>query len=86
MALPNDSQHTLQGQEDDIAHEAIQARYDNPSTVRFRRVASKTVVSFGPDDPSNPVNWSEVPASNPAVSSWSNKYMICEAKTNGNML
>ncbi|KAL2220918.1 major facilitator superfamily domain-containing protein [Thermoascus aurantiacus ATCC 26904] len=59
MALPNDSQHTLQGQEDDIAHEAIQARYDNPSTVRFRRVASKTVVSFGPDDPSNPVNWSE---------------------------
>ncbi|KAL2001327.1 hypothetical protein VTN02DRAFT_1907 [Thermoascus thermophilus] len=49
------SQHDLQGQGDGI----IQERYDNPSAVRFRRVASKTVVSFGPDDPSNPVNWSE---------------------------
>lgn len=71
MASPNDSQHTLQGQEDDIIHEPIQERYDNPSAVRFRRVASKTVVSFGPDDPSNPVNWSEVAASNPTMTSWS---------------
>lgn len=35
-------------------------RYGNPSSNRFRRVASKTVVSFGPDDPENPFNWKKV--------------------------
>ncbi|KAL1979287.1 hypothetical protein VTN96DRAFT_6307 [Rasamsonia emersonii] len=51
--------HDAADQHDDApAHEPIQQRYDNPSSYRFRRVASKTVVSFGPDDPENPVNWS----------------------------
>jgi hypothetical protein len=27
---------------------------------RLRQVASKTVVSFGPDDPEYPINWSPV--------------------------
>lgn len=58
------SQNTLHDpadhQDDAPAHEPIQNRYDNPLSCRFRRVASKTVVSFGPDDPENPVNWSRV--------------------------
>ncbi|KAJ6096955.1 hypothetical protein N7486_007701 [Penicillium sp. IBT 16267x] len=41
----------------EVLHEPIQERYDNPSCARFRRVASKTIVSFGPNDPGNPVNW-----------------------------
>ncbi|KAJ5551924.1 Major facilitator superfamily domain general substrate transporter [Penicillium sp. DV-2018c] len=41
----------------EIHHEPIQERYENPTNSRFRRVASKTVVSFGPNDPANPVNW-----------------------------
>lgn len=63
LSSPNDSQHTLQGldiQEPIIVQEAIQERYRNPSSYRFRRVASKTVVSFGPDDAENPVNWNKV--------------------------
>ncbi|KAH8698912.1 putative polyamine transporter [Talaromyces proteolyticus] len=40
-----------------MIHEAVQERYHNPSSYQFRRIASKTVVSFGPDDPENPVNW-----------------------------
>ncbi|KAJ6010360.1 hypothetical protein N7451_001772 [Penicillium sp. IBT 35674x] len=40
-----------------VLREPIQERYDNPSYARFRRVASKTIVSFGPNDPGNPVNW-----------------------------
>lgn len=39
---------------------AVQQRYANPSSYRFRRLASKTIVSFGPDDPENPHNWSNV--------------------------
>ena len=35
-------------------------RYGNPSYNRFRRVASKTIVSFGVDDPENPFNWKKV--------------------------
>ncbi|KAJ9195978.1 hypothetical protein DTO164E3_6516 [Paecilomyces variotii] len=59
MASSNDSQHTLPGQEEDLIVEAVHERYGDPSTTRFRRVASKTLVSFGPDDPENPVNWSQ---------------------------
>ncbi|KAJ5946962.1 hypothetical protein N7454_003801 [Penicillium verhagenii] len=44
-------------QDSEVLHEPIQERYDNPSYARFRRVASKTMVSFGPNDPGNPVNW-----------------------------
>lgn len=59
----NDSEVTLQGiaeQEDDMMHEAVQERYQNPSSYRFRRIASKTLVSFGPGDPEDPVNWGKV--------------------------
>jgi hypothetical protein len=59
----NDSESTLQGiaeQEDDMMHEAVQERYQNPSSYRFRRIASKTLVSFGPGDPEDPVNWGKV--------------------------
>ncbi|KAF7712691.1 Uncharacterized protein PECH_006676 [Penicillium ucsense] len=42
---------------DDIPHEAIQQRYEQPSNSHFRRVNSKTIVSFGPDDRDNPVKW-----------------------------
>ncbi|KAJ5539015.1 hypothetical protein N7513_007347 [Penicillium frequentans] len=44
-------------QDSEVLHEPVQERYDNPSYARFRRVASKTIVSFGPNDPGNPVNW-----------------------------
>ncbi|KAJ5919436.1 hypothetical protein N7466_010379 [Penicillium verhagenii] len=44
-------------QDSEVLHEPIQERYENPSYARFRRVASKTIVSFGPNDPGNPVNW-----------------------------
>lgn len=47
-------------QDSEVDHEPIQERYDNPSYSRFRRVASKTIVSFGPNDPENPVNWKKV--------------------------
>src|SRR5260370_12610985 len=63
LSSPSDSQHTLQGieiQEPIIVQEVIRERYGNPSSYRFRRVASKTIVSFGPDDPENPVNWRKV--------------------------
>jgi len=62
----NCSEATLQGvpehedHENDTTHESIQERYQAPSSYRFRRIASKTLVSFGPDDPENPVNWSKV--------------------------
>ncbi|KAL1962404.1 hypothetical protein VTN77DRAFT_9743 [Rasamsonia byssochlamydoides] len=62
LSSRNASQNTLHDadqQDDAPTHEAIQERYDNPSSYRFRRVGSKTVVSFGPDDPENPVNWSK---------------------------
>ncbi|KAF5017377.1 hypothetical protein F66182_10697, partial [Fusarium sp. NRRL 66182] len=53
---------TLQGSTADESehHEsnAVQQRYAKPSSYRFRRLASKTIVSFGPDDPENPHNWS----------------------------
>lgn len=58
-----ESQHSSRDSEDEdseIGHEAIQERYGNPSYSRFRRVASKTVVSFGLNDPENPVNWKNV--------------------------
>ena len=41
----------------EIMHEPVYQQYDNPSSYRFRRVRSKTLVSFGPDDPENPFNW-----------------------------
>ncbi|KAL1994172.1 hypothetical protein VTN49DRAFT_2841 [Thermomyces lanuginosus] len=41
----------------EIMHEPVHQQYDNPSSYRFRRVRSKTLVSFGPDDPENPFNW-----------------------------
>ncbi|KAJ5232129.1 hypothetical protein N7468_005085 [Penicillium chermesinum] len=44
-------------QDSEVGHEPIQERYDNPTQGRFRRVASKTVVAFGPNDPAHPVNW-----------------------------
>ncbi|KAJ5994902.1 hypothetical protein N7481_001879 [Penicillium waksmanii] len=53
----HDSHRDSSDQESEVAHEPIQERYDNPSYSRFRRVASKTVVSFGANDPENPVNW-----------------------------
>ncbi|KAJ5625122.1 hypothetical protein N7510_001431 [Penicillium lagena] len=52
-----DSHESRESQESEIAHEPIQQRYEKPSYSRFRRVASKTIVSFGPHDPGNPVNW-----------------------------
>lgn len=57
------SQRSSRDSEDhdsEIGHEPIQERYGNPSNSRFRRVASKTVVSFGLNDPENPVNWRNV--------------------------
>ncbi|KAJ5577413.1 uncharacterized protein N7459_006377 [Penicillium hispanicum] len=48
-----DSDH----QDSEMAHEPIQERYGAPSHARFRRVASKTIVSFGINDPENPLNW-----------------------------
>lgn len=56
---------TLQGSTTDESehyeeNNAVQQRYVNPSSYRFRRLASKTIVSFGPDDPENPHNWSTV--------------------------
>ena len=56
---------TLQGSVDENEHSedennAVRQRYANPSSYRFRQLASKTVVSFGPDDPENPHNWSNV--------------------------
>lgn len=52
--------HESEGQDSDLNHEPIQERYGNPSNSRFRRIASKTVVTFGPNDPQNPVNWRNV--------------------------
>ncbi|KAJ5407443.1 hypothetical protein N7465_008727 [Penicillium sp. CMV-2018d] len=49
--------HDSEDQDSEVDHEPIQERYGNPSYSRFRRVASKTIVSFGPNDPENPVNW-----------------------------
>ncbi|KAJ6156121.1 hypothetical protein N7497_005006 [Penicillium chrysogenum] len=53
------SQHSYDSEDQgsEVDHEPIQERYGNPSYSRFRRVASKTIVSFGPNDPENPVNW-----------------------------
>lgn len=52
--------HDSEDQDSEVDHEPIQERYGNPSYSRFRRVASKTIVSFGPNDPENPVNWRTV--------------------------
>lgn len=38
----------------------IMPEYEDGSYFRFRRVASKTIVSFHSKDPENPVNWSKV--------------------------
>lgn len=57
LSSHNGSDTTLQG--DDATHEEVQQRYNNPSSYRFRRLASKTIVSFGPDDQENPHNWSK---------------------------
>lgn len=57
----HESQHDSSSDQDsEVAHEPIQERYGNPSNTRFRRVASKTIVSFGHNDPENPVNWRKV--------------------------
>lgn len=58
----HESQHdsSSSDQDSEVAHEPIQERYGNPSNTRFRRVASKTIVSFGHNDPENPVNWRKV--------------------------
>ncbi|KAJ5263922.1 hypothetical protein N7478_011527 [Penicillium angulare] len=53
---PNESRRDSD-EDSEVLHEPIQERYENPSYSRFRRVASKTIVSFGPNDPDNPVNW-----------------------------
>ncbi|CAI7599439.1 unnamed protein product [Penicillium glandicola] len=59
VASSHQSQHShdSEDQDSEVDHEPIQERYGNPSYSRFRRVASKTIVSFGPNDPDNPVNW-----------------------------
>ncbi|CAG7977620.1 unnamed protein product [Penicillium nalgiovense] len=59
VASSHESQHSHDSeyQDSEVDHEPIQERYGNPSYSRFRRVASKTIVSFGPNDPENPVNW-----------------------------
>ncbi|KAJ5555449.1 Major facilitator superfamily domain general substrate transporter [Penicillium sp. DV-2018c] len=55
---PSESQISHDSEQDSEIHrEPIQERYENPTDSRYRRVASKMVVSFGPDDPDNPVNW-----------------------------
>ncbi|KAJ5736403.1 uncharacterized protein N7483_001528 [Penicillium malachiteum] len=54
----HESQHSHDSDDhSEVLHEPIQERYENPSYSRFRRVASKTIISFGPNDPDNPVNW-----------------------------
>lgn len=68
MASSHESQHShdshdshdSEDQDSEVDHEPIQERYGNPSYSRFRRVASKTIVSFGLNDPDNPVNWRTV--------------------------
>lgn len=64
----SDSHSDSSYQDSEVTHEPIQQRYDKPSYSRFRQVASKTVVSFGPNDPENPVNWKKVCTSNPSNS------------------
>jgi hypothetical protein len=51
---PNDT-IVLEATRRNLEYEGFQERYGNPSYSRFRRVASKTIVSFGPNDPENPV-------------------------------
>ncbi|EED21234.1 bicyclomycin resistance protein, putative [Talaromyces stipitatus ATCC 10500] len=50
-----DSNENPDNNSNNVTHEAV---HGNPSSYRFRRVASKTIVSFAPDDPENPHNWS----------------------------
>ncbi|KAJ5458602.1 Major facilitator superfamily domaingeneral substrate transporter [Penicillium sp. IBT 31633x] len=57
VAPESQHSHESEDQDSDVDHEPIQERYGNPSYSRFRQVASKTIVSFGPNDPENPVNW-----------------------------
>ncbi|KAJ5493748.1 Major facilitator superfamily domain general substrate transporter [Penicillium fimorum] len=59
VASSHESQHShdSEDQDSEVDHEPIQERYGNPSYSRFRKVASKTIISFGPNDPNNPVNW-----------------------------
>jgi hypothetical protein len=56
VSSSNGSETTLPGT-DSTDLEAVR---NNQSSYRFRRLASKTIVSFGPDDPENPHNWSKV--------------------------
>lgn len=45
-----------------VIHEAIcgqQYEYGDYHGSRFRRLASKSIISFGPNDPENPLNWSK---------------------------
>ncbi|OXV07706.1 hypothetical protein Egran_04529 [Elaphomyces granulatus] len=58
MTSLNDSMNASRSQDDSSAVEAAHARYRYSSSHRLHQVASKTVVSFGPDDPDYPVNWS----------------------------
>ncbi|KAJ5491085.1 Major facilitator superfamily domaingeneral substrate transporter [Penicillium diatomitis] len=57
QSQPRPSLSELSEALDDIPHEAIQQRCEQPSSSHFRRVNSKTIVSFGPDDRENPVKW-----------------------------
>lgn len=57
---PSESPRDSEDHDSEVEHEPIQERYGNPSNSQFRRVASKTMVSFRPKDPDNPVNWRKV--------------------------
>ncbi|KAI5294942.1 hypothetical protein KEM55_006394, partial [Ascosphaera atra] len=60
VAADYESDHTIQASEgeEELAPERVRSNFDEDLIgYRFRRVASKTVVSFHPDDPTNPVNW-----------------------------
>jgi hypothetical protein len=54
----NDLGNAPGGQDDYPAVEAARMGYRN--SRHLRQVASKTVVSFSPDDPEYPINWSLV--------------------------
>lgn len=56
----SDSQVEYNNNNDEIITEAVQQRYHENTSYRFRRLASKTIVSFGPEDPEDPHNWSTV--------------------------
>ncbi|PGG97474.1 hypothetical protein AJ79_09194 [Helicocarpus griseus UAMH5409] len=56
MIAPNASDDSL-SQCADVSPVAEEMPHDALSPYRFRRVASKTIVSFHSQDPENPVNW-----------------------------